>query len=81
MTSHPCCVERDILNFLAFSDQSQREPLLVLDAVLRIITANLAFYQKFSVTPKETQGRHIYELGNGQWNIPELRRNCGRCFA
>ena len=55
MTSHPCCVERDILNFLAFSDQSQREPLLVLDAVLRIITANLAFYQKFSVTPKETQ--------------------------
>jgi len=50
-----------------------REPLIVLDADLRIITANAAFYQKFSVSPGETQGKHIYELSNGIWNIPELR--------
>jgi PAS domain S-box-containing protein len=50
-----------------------REPLLILDATLRVRSANRAFYQTFHVTPAETEGRLIYELGNGQWDIPDLR--------
>src|SRR6186713_83867 len=50
-----------------------REPLLILDATLRVRSANRAFYQTFHVTPGETEGRLIYELGNGQWDIPDLR--------
>src|SRR6476659_789603 len=50
-----------------------REPLLILDATLRVQSANRAFYQTFHVSPGETEGRLIYELGNGQWDIPDLR--------
>jgi len=50
-----------------------REPLLILDAALRVRSANRAFYHKFHVSPKETEGRLIYELGNGQWDTPDLR--------
>jgi PAS domain S-box-containing protein len=50
-----------------------REPLLILDATLRVWSANRAFYQTFHVSSDETEGRLIYELGNGQWDIPELR--------
>ena len=48
-------------------------PLLVLEKDLRVNTANEAFYQTFQVDPAETKGRLVYELGNGQWNIPRLR--------
>ena len=50
-----------------------REPLLILDAALRVRSANRAFYQTFHVAPEETEDRLIYELGNGQWDIPALR--------
>lgn len=50
------------------------EPLLILDSNLRVLTANLAFCQAFQVTPQETENCLLYELGNGQWNIPDLRR-------
>ena len=50
-----------------------REPLLVLDAGLRVRRANRSFYQSFAVASPETLGRLIYELGNGQWDIPALR--------
>src|SRR6266567_888107 len=50
-----------------------REPLLILDTTLRVRSANRAFYQTFHVSPGETEGRLIYELGNGQWDIPDLR--------
>lgn len=50
-----------------------REPLLVLDSQLRIISANRAFYRMFSVSPQETEGKLIYELGDRQWDIPQLR--------
>ena len=49
-------------------------PLLVLEDDLRMHTANEAFYKNFQVTPDESEGRLIYELGNGQWNIPNLRK-------
>jgi PAS domain S-box-containing protein len=53
--------------------ETVREPLLVLDADLKIISANSNFYSTFKVTPAETIGSFIYDLGNRQWNIPKLR--------
>jgi PAS domain S-box-containing protein len=50
-----------------------REPLLVLDAGQRIISANRCFYQTFQVRREETEGCLIYELGGHQWDIPRLR--------
>ncbi|WP_299049170.1 histidine kinase dimerization/phosphoacceptor domain -containing protein [uncultured Tateyamaria sp.] len=49
-----------------------REPLLVLDEQLSIISANRAFYRSFQVNEQETVGRSIDKLGNGQWSIPTL---------
>jgi chemotaxis protein methyltransferase CheR len=49
------------------------EPLLVLDSRFHVLTASRAFYHTFQVTPEETQDRLLYSLGNGQWDIPELR--------
>src|SRR5579872_5007106 len=51
-----------------------REPLLMLDTTLRVQSANRAFYQTFHVAPEVTENHLIYELGNGQWDIPDLRR-------
>ncbi len=48
-------------------------PLVILQPDLRVITANNAFYKTFKVTRAETEGRLIFDLGNGQWNIPKLR--------
>ena len=50
-----------------------REPLLVLDQDLRVVTANRAFYQAFRMNCQDIHGRPIYGLGDGQWDIPELR--------
>jgi two-component system CheB/CheR fusion protein len=50
-----------------------REPLLVLDAALHVQRANQAFYQRFQVTPADTERRRIFELGDGHRNIPALR--------
>src|SRR5271165_183373 len=50
-----------------------REPLLMLDTALRVQSANRAFYETFQVSSEETENRLIYELGNGQWDIPALR--------
>jgi len=51
-----------------------REPLLVLSADLKVISASQSFYQTFKVTPKETEGKFIYSIGNHQWDIPALRK-------
>ena len=50
-----------------------REPLLVLDQDLRVVSANSSFYKKFRVTPEETGSKRIYDLGDKQWDIPKLR--------
>ncbi len=50
-----------------------REPLLVLDAEQRVVSANRAFYHTFRVAPKETEKVPLFELGKGQWDIPPLR--------
>ena len=49
------------------------EPLLVLDGGLQVISASRSFYEHFQVTAGQTVGRKIYDLGNGQWDIPALR--------
>ncbi len=51
-----------------------REPFLVLDAELRVLSANKTFYRFFRVTKKATEGILVYKLGDGQWNIPSLRK-------
>ena len=50
------------------------EPLVVLDRDLRVVAASRSFYQTFDVLPDDTQGRLFYELANGQWEIPALRK-------
>jgi signal transduction histidine kinase len=52
--------------------ETVREPLLVLTPDFLVQSANPAFYQMFQVSPTETVGQHIYQLGNGQWDLPEL---------
>ncbi|MGO9165420.1 MAG: CheR family methyltransferase, partial [Candidatus Sulfotelmatobacter sp.] len=53
--------------------ENARMPTLVLAGDLRVTVANPAFYRAFGVSQEETENRLIYELGNGQWNIPQLR--------
>lgn len=51
-----------------------REPILVLDKELNVLTANEPFYRMFQVEAKVTEGELVYKLGNGQWDIPALRK-------
>lgn len=57
--------------------ETVRESLLVLDAGARVRSANQAFYDTFHVSRKETVNVTLFELGDGQWDIPELRRLLG----
>ncbi len=50
-----------------------REPLIVLDEKLMIISASRPFYRDFQTTPEDTVSRSLYEFGNRQWDIPKLR--------
>ncbi|HEV2292911.1 MAG TPA: PAS domain S-box protein [Tepidisphaeraceae bacterium] len=71
MTREP--LVEDIQDYALNIVDTVREPLLILDTTLRVRSANRAFYQTFQVSPEETVDRLIYELGNGQWDIPALR--------
>ena len=53
--------------------ETMREPLVVLNSDLKILTANHSFYDTFEVTSEETIGNFLYDLGNRQWDIPKLR--------
>ncbi|MEJ0024200.1 MAG: PAS domain-containing protein [Alphaproteobacteria bacterium] len=50
-----------------------REPILVLDADLRVVAASRSFYLKFQVSRQDIEGRALHALGKGQWDIPALR--------
>jgi PAS domain S-box-containing protein len=54
--------------------ETVQEALVVLDAHLKVISANKSFYKLFGLTPEQTEGEHIYRLGRNQWDIPELRK-------
>jgi two-component system, chemotaxis family, CheB/CheR fusion protein len=51
-----------------------RESILILDARFRVLSANPIFYETFHVSAEETVNTLLYQLGNGQWNIPDLKR-------
>ena len=51
-----------------------REPLVVLDQQLKLVSANNSFYKTFKLTKSKTEGKKIYEIGEGSWNIPSLRK-------
>ena len=53
--------------------ETLRDPILVLDEELKIISANRSFYTTFKTNPEETIGSFIYDLKNRQWDIPKLR--------
>jgi len=63
----------DALEYAESIFNTVREPLIVLDQDLRVVTASRSFYDFFKVKPKETEGQLIYDLGNKQWDIPKLR--------
>ncbi len=70
-------LEQSLRNTRTYAEniiETIREPLVVLDADLRVVSANRSFYQTFRVTPGETEGALLYTLGSGQWDIPDLRR-------
>lgn len=55
-----------------------REPLIVLDQDLRVVAASRSFYLTFKVNADDTQGKLLYDLGDGQWDIPKLRLLLGK---
>lgn len=61
------------LDFAEAIVETVREPLVILNHNLTVVSANKAFYETFQASPQETEGHLIYDLGKGQWNIPELR--------
>lgn len=65
---------RETAAFTAAIVETMRYPLLVLDGKLRVESANQAFINAFQVDPRRAVGRLIYELNDGQWDIPELHR-------
>jgi len=62
-------VERDFARNVI---DTVREPLLILDADIRVVGGSASFYETFKVSTEETEGQFLYDLGNGQWNIPAL---------
>jgi DNA-directed RNA polymerase subunit L len=61
------------LHYMSTLVDVARECLLILDSKLRVILANPIFYKTFQVNKLETEGKLLYSLGNGQWNISELK--------
>jgi two-component system, chemotaxis family, CheB/CheR fusion protein len=62
---------------LAFAEaiiETIREPFIVLDTDMRVISANRSFYAAFGVTPGQTEKKLLFDLGNRQWDIPKLRK-------
>ena len=61
------------LDFAEAIVETVREPLVILNQNLEVVKANKTFYDTFHSNPEETEQRLVYDLGNGQWNIPKLR--------
>ena len=67
-------------NACAFAEaivNTVREPLVVLDQDLRVVAASRSFYRTFKVNPKDIEGKLLYELSDGVWDIPKLRSLLG----
>jgi len=70
---HPEQALQETLRYVQSIIETMRDPLVVLDDSLRVISANQSFYEIFLVRPEDTEGRLIYELDDGRWDIPRLR--------
>lgn len=62
------------LHYIKTFSDTAREPFLILHPDLTIIGANASFYKNFQVTKEETENKLVFDLGNRQWDIPELRK-------
>jgi two-component sensor histidine kinase len=71
--NQPFVANKDAATFAQAIVDTVREPLLVLDKELRVLAASRSFYLTFKVAKANTQGRLLYALGDGQWDIPKLR--------
>lgn len=58
--------------------ETVREPLLILDGDMRVLKATRSFYETFRTSAEQTEGRRLFELGHGSWNIPRLRELLGQ---
>ena len=76
--SQPFIENRDAGTLAQAIVDTVREPLLVLDKELRVLAASRSFYSTFQVAPSITQGQLLYELGDGQWDIPETQVATGK---
>jgi two-component system CheB/CheR fusion protein len=65
---------RDAKNFAENIVDTVREPLIVLNSDLKVISASRSFYSTFKATPDETIDKLLYNLGDNQWDIPQLRQ-------
>ncbi|MDD5702223.1 MAG: PAS domain S-box protein [Dehalococcoidales bacterium] len=70
---HPEQALQEALRYVQSIIETMRDPLVVLDDSLRVISANQSFYDIFLVRSEDTEGSLIYELNDGQWDIPRLR--------
>lgn len=64
---------KDSEDYLASIIQTVRESLIVLDHKFNVLSVNDHFLRTFKVNIEDTVGKHLYDLGNGQWNIPKLK--------
>jgi len=64
--------KRVALHYMKTLVDVARESFLILDSNLKVLSANPTFYDNFRVLPEETEGKFIYDLGNGQWDVPQL---------
>ena len=74
-------IEESITKYATDIIETVREPLLVLDADLIVLSANKSFYNVFKVAPEETLGKCIYDLENRQWDIPAIRMLLGELIS
>lgn len=67
--------EKEItLHYIKTFSDTAREPFLILSPDFKVVGANVSFYKNFKTTEKETNNKLIYNLGNKQWDIPELKK-------
>lgn len=65
------------LHYIKALTDTAREPFLILDSKLKVVSANDYFLKTFRVVKKKTEGEFLYDLGDRQWNIPELKKLLG----
>ncbi len=64
---------QEALNYAESIINTVRGPLVVLDDEIRVISANKSFFKTFKITPGEAEGKELFKLGKGEWDVPKLR--------